>query len=288
VKKTLDLSGKIVVITGGNTGLGFASACEFAKLDATIVIGCRNRVKAERAIQRIKAVNRNVRIEAIELDLLRFASVGEFCRAVKVKYEKIDVLVCNAGIAWASFAKSEDGIESHFQSNHLGHFLMVNLLMDYVEKCKGRIVSVSSLAHALAPDGINFNEINRKETYDVHRGYAYSKLANIMFTKYLQTRLKFSTAYSVHPGLVLTPNEFDSKLRKMINFFLFPLLRVVMKLPHEGCQTIVYCSACPFSELKPFEYYADCKLVSTTEICSDWNAIQNLWNLSEELTKSWR
>ena len=140
-----DLSGKVVVVTGANCGLGYEAAKEFARKGARTVLACRSVDKAQAALDQIKQEIPGAHVETLQLDLASLASVRDFAQAFKSRYDRLDILVNNAGIMWVPYQKTEDGFESQFGTNHLGHFALTGLLMDLLLKTPGaRVVNVSS------------------------------------------------------------------------------------------------------------------------------------------------
>ena len=143
-----DLSGKVMIVTGANVGLGFETAKEFARKGAQTIMACRNMQKAQAAMANIQAEIPDARIEVMRLDLASQKSIHQFADEFKAKYDRLDVLANNAGIMWTEYSKTEDGFESQFGTNHLGHFALTGLLMDRLLATPGaRVVNVSSVGH---------------------------------------------------------------------------------------------------------------------------------------------
>ncbi|XP_065662218.1 retinol dehydrogenase 14 isoform X6 [Hydra vulgaris] len=177
------LSGKTCIITGANTGIGKAVALEFARRKAKVILACRDVQKGNDAAIDIRRSIKDANVNVYQLDLASFTSIRNFVQLYKENENTLDILVNNAGLMYAPFTKSEDGIELHFAVNHLGHFLLTNLLLDYMNN-HSRIIVVSSALYKKAQlDLINFNE---EEIYDAFQAYGKSKLANILFVNELQ------------------------------------------------------------------------------------------------------
>ena len=215
------LLGKVVVITGGNTGLGLESGKRLAAAGATVVLTSRNLVKGEKAVQSVKdyvleqtgEVNNNV--YTLPLDLCDLESVKKFpellksSNVLKGSNNYIDVLMNNAGVmAVPDLQITKDGFEKTFQSNHLGHFALTGLLLPYLNPEGSRIVNVSSMAYLIASKGLDMSNLNGESEYKPWDAYGRSKLENILFTKELQRRVndagKKITVAALHPGAVRT------------------------------------------------------------------------------------
>ena len=200
------LDGKTVIITGGNTGIGKETAIDLAKRNARVIIACRNQEKGKKAEVDIRRESRSNNVHFHQMDLSSFKSIRKFANEVLSEESRIDILINNAGVMYCPFGKTEDGFETQFGVNYLGHFLLTNLLLDKIKQApEGRIVVMSSLGHGLTlkPD---LNTINSEARYSSFYAYNKSKLANVLFTKALAKRLTGTnvTANSLHPGAVNT------------------------------------------------------------------------------------
>ncbi|KAH0551547.1 hypothetical protein GP486_007237 [Trichoglossum hirsutum] len=209
-----DLTGKVILVTGGNTGIGKETVLQLAKHSPScIYLAARNATKAEAAIREIKGIVSDARVEYLELDLSSCASVkraaGEFLR----KERRLDILINNAGVMGLPATETPEGYDIQFGTNHIGHHLLTKLLIPTLletaeqpdSKPKGvRVVNVSSSAHAVAPPGgIVFDNINLERANALTR-YGQSKLANILDTRELARRYPGITSVAVHPGVILT------------------------------------------------------------------------------------
>ena len=155
-----------MIITGANTGIGKETAIDLAKRNAKVIIACRNVERGEKAERDIRNLSKNENVHFRLLDLASFASIKKFCAEVLAKESRIDILVNNAGIMRCPYWKTEDDFEMQFGVNHLGHFLLTNLLLDRIKEAPaGRIVVISSLAHKRVKE-INFDDINSTQSYD--------------------------------------------------------------------------------------------------------------------------
>jgi NAD(P)-dependent dehydrogenase (short-subunit alcohol dehydrogenase family) len=200
-----DLTGKVIIVTGANSGIGYEAAREFARKGAQTILACRSMDKAEVALADIQAEIPDAQAETMSLDLASLASVHQFADAFKAKYDRLDVLVNNAGIMMVPYATTEDGFESQLGTNHLGHFALTGLLIDLLLKTPdSRVVNVSSGGHRFGNmdfDNLMFEDGNG---YSAMRAYGRSKLANLLFTYELQRRYDAAhtdaIAVAAHPG----------------------------------------------------------------------------------------
>ena len=201
-----DLTGKIVIVTGANSGIGFEAAREFARNGAQVILASRNLDKAKDALQEIQGELPQAKAEIIRLDLASINSIQNFVKLFKSKYDKLDILLNNAGIMMVPYGTTEDGFEKQFGINHLGHFGLTGLMIDYLLKTPGsRVVNVSSNAHYTGE--VNFSDLmyENGEKYNPQKAYSRSKLANLLFTYELQRRLDARNAeviaIAAHPGI---------------------------------------------------------------------------------------
>ena len=200
------LDGKTVIITGGNTGIGKETAIDLAKRNARIILACRSQEKGKKAEVDIRRESGSSNVHFHQLDLASFKSIRYFAKKVLSEESRIDILINNAGVMYCSFGRTEDGFETQFGVNHLGHFLLTNLLLDKIKQApEGRIITVSSMGHTF-PSKLNLDTINSEAHYSPYDAYHQSKLANVLFTKALAKRLTGTnvTANSLHPGAVDT------------------------------------------------------------------------------------
>ena len=288
-KSEISVKDKLVLITGGNVGIGYSTASYFANWGARVMILCRDEKRGIKAAQSLRKSSKNSNIEYFNLDLASFESIRNFARDwEKSQYPPIDILINNAGVMMCPFGLTKDGFELHFGTNHLGHFLLTKLLIPHMNQETGRIVNLSSYAHTFAPESttITYNNLDEraKSTYDSKEAYAVSKLCNIFFTRKLQVILKqlnsHINTFAVHPGGVNT--ELTRYLPKKFIILLFPLLFLIFKRPKEGCQTTLFCALHP--DAVPAEYYSDCKLGYQSKQTLNETEWDRLWEASEALT----
>lgn len=205
-----DLSDQIWIVTGANSGIGLITATQLAKQNATVILACRNKQRAEDALQAIRSQHPQAKVQFIQLDLADTRSIRNFVKEFKLSYQQLHGLMNNAGVMACPFSRTQDGFEMQMGSNHLGHFLLTNLLLDYLEHTATvinpvRVITVSSLAHLSGL--INLKDLNyHKRWYFTWSAYGESKLANYLFAKELakRTKGKHIISMSLHPGVVRT------------------------------------------------------------------------------------
>ena len=203
-------------IQGGNTGLGKETCIRLAKLGATVVLASRSQGRGDKAAEDVRVLSNSDQVSSMVLDLASLKSVESFAQAFQSKHNKLDVLVNNAGVmAIPTREVTAEGFEKQLGINHFGHFHLTNLLMPQLKaagKATGdaRIINLSSEAHQIAFNGMNWDDLQSEKEYDPWKAYGQSKLANVLFTRELSRRLSTSTdctgvwTASVHPGVVRT------------------------------------------------------------------------------------
>ena len=209
IKDIEDLTGKTFIVTGANSGIGFEATKVFASKGALVVMGCRNLVKAKKAKEDIVSEFPNALLDVIQLDLTSFKSIKKFSEKVLKKYDKIDVLLNNAGIMTVPYGSTEDGLELQTGVNHFGHYYLTMLLVDLVNKTKNsRIVNIASIAHKYGNIKKNTFLYEKGKRYSKMKAYAQSKLANLLFTYKLKEKLEKQnseiTVLAAHPGVSKT------------------------------------------------------------------------------------
>jgi NAD(P)-dependent dehydrogenase (short-subunit alcohol dehydrogenase family) len=221
-----DLSGRVVIVTGGNSGIGYEAALGLAKRKADVVLACRNQDKAKAAADRIHDEAPTARLELIPLDLSDLSSVRAFADSFRERYSQLNVLINNAGVMAIPKRTTADGFEMQFGTNHLGHFALTGRLLDRLLETPGsRVVNVSSNAHVFGK--IRFHDLQWEKGYQPWLAYGQSKLANLLFTHELDRKFKEagSDAISVgcHPGWAATqlqeagPKMAGSKLMERLS-----------------------------------------------------------------------
>ncbi len=277
------MEGKVCMVTGATSGLGEVTARELARRGATVVLAGRNPEKTATKAEEIKADTGNTSVDWLLADLSSQAETGRLAEEFRSRYERLDVLVNNAGGFFFEYGETEDGIECTFALNHLNYFLLTNLLLDRLKTAaSSRIVNVASGAHKGAE--IKLDDPNLKENYSGWRAYGQSKLANIMFTYELARRLEGTgvTANALHPGAVATNIGANNKVwyaRPALAIF-----RLFSTPPEKGARTSIYLASSSEVEEVSGGYFAGEKLVSSSETSHDEATARKLWELSESLT----
>ena len=197
----------IAIVTGANIGLGYHTALQLSKKDMTVIMACRNLDKANQAKSEMLEKVPDAKFHAMELDLSSLASVRAFVKNFQSHFGQLDLLINNAGIMMPPYGKTEDGFESQFGVNYLGHFLLTGLLLDLLERgSESRIVTLSSLAHKWG--NLYFDDLNFQKQYSAQKAYGQSKLACLMFAYELQRRLEKAKMQTIslaaHPGIAMT------------------------------------------------------------------------------------
>ncbi|MGA0555458.1 SDR family oxidoreductase [Larkinella sp. VNQ87] len=272
------------LITGANSGIGRITALELAKKGFNIIMLCRSLEKARPVRQEIKQVSKTGHVDLVWCDLASQSSVIQAAREVNDRYDRLDVLVNNAGLYIDTEQYSPEGIELTFATNHLGPFLLTNLLLNLLRKGhQPRIVTVSSEAHRW-DRGFIFDELAKPRSYDGMKAYGASKLANILFARELADRLAGEgiTSNSLHPGVVKTN---FAQSAKTLQGLIFGLMRPFFISPEKGAETTIYLAASPEIENVTGLYFAKNRPKTPSAAAqSQYNATQ-LWALSEELTQ---
>ncbi|XP_045761110.1 retinol dehydrogenase 11-like [Maniola jurtina] len=291
-RSTKFLDGYIVVLTGGNTGIGKETALNLFKRGARVILACRDTAKAEKAKDDIlKHTNDehkgSVSIEKLDLNSLR--SVRECASLILATEARIDILINNAGIMMASKGTTEDGYEIHIGTNHFGHALLTLLLLPRILKsAPARIVTVASIAHILS--NLDFDDINIEKTlYLPMKAYGRSKAANILFSRALHLKLRENNiqnvnTYSLHPGIVSTElgRHLDKSLFNGMTWIVNNVISWFIRSPRCGAQTTIYCAIDDACANESGLYYDNCRVSRTYCQCSDDATALKLWDLTLE------
>ncbi|MFZ0088759.1 MAG: oxidoreductase [Solirubrobacteraceae bacterium] len=277
-----DMTGRTVIVTGANSGIGRAAATALAAKGARVVVAVRNVDKGNTAAAQMPGT-----AEVRRLDLASLASINEFAREWD---GAIDLLINNAGIMVPPLSRTADGFELQFGTNHLGHFALTNLLLQHIT---GRIVTVSSTGHWIGT--IDFADLNwEHKPYKAWRAYGQSKLANLLFTAELQRRLtevgSTVTANAAHPGYAATNLQFHSG-RRVVDLISMVGNRLIAQDEAGGALPTLYAAvaAIPgnsFAGPGGFgQQQGAPKLVARSGAARDMDVARRLWDVSEQLTE---
>ncbi|CAH0407412.1 unnamed protein product [Chilo suppressalis] len=277
------LVGKIVLVTGGNAGIGYETAKDLADRGAKIILGCRSVVRGTAARDKIIAETGNSNVHVKQLDLASFKSIRA-CADDIIKNEKqLHILINNAGMVGTSYMKTEDGLLLDMQANHFGPFLLTSLLLPLLKSsAPSRIINLSSDAHTRGK--VNLDDLNmEKEKYSSLQSYCNTKLCNVLMTSELAKRLAGTgvTTYSVHPGGVLTDILRDHWWAPLFKVVVAPMF----KSPWAGAQTTNYLAVSPEVDSLSGKYFADCREKTASLLGRDEKLAEGLWHVSEKITK---
>ena len=277
----LDLSGKTALVTGCNSGIGYETMRTLALRGAHVLGTARTLERGRYACDSVEG-----RATPLVLELTEFETAVRCAEQVRAMNTPLDILVCNAGAVFDELWHV-NGIEAHFVINHLGHFVLVNHLLDLVTAApQGRIVIVGSRAHRSAPeDGIQFDDLAGDSWFDMQAAYGHSKLANGLHSLELARRLQGTDATSnvVHPGFVVT--NIARNLGRWREMAFQVLGGIVLKSPEQGAATTCYVAASPDLEGVSGCYFANSNPATPTENMRDPEMAARLWEVSEELTR---
>ena len=282
VEVTRSMAGKTVLITGGTSGIGKATAIGLAALGARVAIIGRNLRGVQAAAVEIHTATGNPEVDALGADLSSQAEVRRVAAEVLDAYPRLDVLINNVGGFWATRHITADGLEHTFALNHLASFLLTELLLDRLKvSAPARVVTVSSGAQSLGK--IHFEDLQGERKYSGQTAYNQSKLASVMFTYELARRLEGTsvTATVLHPGVVST--RFGAEDPSRIFKLLVPLYRPFMKTPRKGAATSIYLASSPDVTGVTGKYFVNGKPQSSNKASYDESAAARLWQVSAAL-----
>uniref|UniRef100_A0A5B7A3G9 Short-chain dehydrogenase TIC 32 n=1 Tax=Davidia involucrata TaxID=16924 RepID=A0A5B7A3G9_DAVIN len=294
VTEGINASNLTVIITGGASGIGLETARVLALRKAHVIIAARNMESANEAKLLILKGNKTARVDVLKLDLGSMKSIRAFVDNFNALDLPLNILINNAGVMFCPYQLSEDGIEMQFATNHLGHFLLTNLLLEKMKDTaratgiEGRIVNLSSIAHLHTyEEGIQFDKINDPNSYSDKRAYGQSKLANILHANELSRHLKEEganiTVNSVHPGLIMT-NLFRYSGLVMRILKLCTLL--LWKNVPQGAATTCYVALHPKLKGVTGKYLLDCNEYTPSDFARNEELAKKLWDYSNKLVDS--
>ena len=277
------MNDKICLITGANAGIGQQTALQLAQMGATVVMVARDPQRGEAARAAIAAATGNTRVDLLQADFASPPSIRAMAAAFAARYDRLDVLVNNAGVYLTGREETADGLERTFAVNHLGYFMTTLLLWDALLAAESaRVVNLSSDAHRQAK--LNFDDLQNQGKYAGFRAYAQSKLANVLFTYELDRRRGDApvTVNAVHPGFVAS--NFGRNNRGIVGLAMTRLVPLFAKSVAEGAATSVYLASSPEVAGVSGQYFANCRAVKSAPQSYDHAAAERLWAISEELT----
>ncbi len=281
-----DQSGKVAIVTGANSGIGYDTARELAKKYATVIMACRNTAKGDKAAQMVLDVYPQAKVKVMQLDLADLETVRSFAKRFRSGYDRLDMLINNAGIMAVPYGVTEDGFERQFGTNHLGHFALTGLLIDLLLNTEGsRVVTISSTAHLMG--SINFDDLNGEKSYFKWGAYGQSKLANLLFAYELQRRLAAAGSSTIsvaaHPGYTATNLQSGTFFNFLNPIFgqdqamgALPTLYAATSPEVNGCD---YIGPDGFMEQRGYP-----KKVHSNGSSHDEATARKLWQVSEEMT----
>ncbi|KAM3134622.1 hypothetical protein pb186bvf_013264 [Paramecium bursaria] len=280
----VDLTDKIVIITGSSAGIGKETAKKLAHHGATIIFACRDKLKTLPIMDDIRNKTKNDNLHFIQLELSNYDSPREFVETFKQQFNKVDILINNAGIAYNASSFNKQGHNSIIATNYFGHFLLTYLLLPYFTD-RSRIINVSSLAHI----GIKSKVDLQKVIYEQNsfKMYAISKYANILFTQSLQKRFEEQNrnikVVSLNPGMVRTEiitSKNTGRLGVIANFLIHTIGYIYTLSEEQGAWTTIYTAFQPYDELVPGGYYNNNKLSKASKYARSGAQEEELWLLS--------
>jgi NAD(P)-dependent dehydrogenase (short-subunit alcohol dehydrogenase family) len=286
-----DQTGRVAVITGANTGLGYETARALAEHGAHVVLAVRNLDKGKDAAARITAASPRAGVALQELDLTSLDSIRAAARQLRSDHDRIDLLVNNAGVMYTPKSTTKDGFELQFGTNHLGHFALTGLLLDrLLPVARSRIVTVSSIGHRIRAD-IHFDDLQWEHSYNRVSAYGQAKLANLLFTYELQRRLAphgTTIAAAAHPGgsnteLMRNLPPLVARVSAVIEpLFQDPAMGALPSLRAATDPAVVggqYYGPDGFAQTRGYP-----KVVASSRKSHDVDRQRRLWAVSEELT----
>lgn len=267
------MKNKVVLITGATDGIGKQTAIDLAAMNATIILHGRSKARLRKTRDEITILTNNSQIEIINSDFNSLEQVKSMAEEIPTKFNKLDVLINNAGVYMTEKKLTEDGYEFTFAVNHLSHFLLTNLLIDLLkEQSSARIINVSSVAHTRAR--LDFDNLNSENSFDSYNAYAVSKLANVLYTYELARRLQGTsvTANALHPGVISTK-------------LLWAGFRMKGATVSEGAETPVYLASSGEIDDITAKYFVRKRETASSESSYNAEYQKRMWEASEQMAE---
>ena len=279
------MKNKICLITGATSGIGKAATLKLADLGASLILLSRNEQKGKKICEQISKISSNAQAKFYKVDISSMKEVRNVSEKIKTDFERIDVLINNAGARFDNYLKNDEGIELTFATNHLGHFLLTLSLLEMLKKSsQGRIIDVSSPAHTRGTQDLD--DIIAPENYDRRLAYGRSKLANLLFTYELNNRLRDTniTVNAVDPGGVATNFSRNNGLYPWLKHYLSYILQLKLISPQKAAETIVYLASSYDVRNTTGKYFFEKKQINSSTTSYSKEASLKLWQLSSKLT----
>lgn len=281
------MKGKVILITGATNGIGLETARALAKMSARIVIVGRNPEKTQNVVNTLIQDTSNEHIEGLIADLSIQADIFELAETFQRKYDRLDILINNAGGFFYQREMTVDNLEKTFALNHMSYFILTNQLLNILrDSAPARVVNVSSDAHKMGVKHIDFDNLQGEKNYASFRAYGQSKLANVMFTYALARRVEQHgiTVNALHPGFVNT--GFGHSGGGLLSMGFSMLSRVFAMSPEQGAQTSIYLASSPDVQNVTGKYFAKSKPVESSPASHDVDDQERLWKISESLIRN--
>jgi NAD(P)-dependent dehydrogenase (short-subunit alcohol dehydrogenase family) len=282
------MKGKVVVVTGATNGIGEVAALELARMGAAVALVSRSQTKLDQSAAKIRQQTGNQNVTTIQADLSSIQQMNAAADEVLKRFDRLDVLLNNAGAFYDSRQVSVDGLEMTFALNHMSYFVLTNRLLDLLKKTanqqgEARVVNVSSNAHRMGK--VYFDDLQLEKRYTGWDAYGSSKMMNVLFTYELARRLQGTgvAANSLHPGFVNT--GFGLNTGGFIRFSMSLLQKAFAKSPEKGAETSIYLAASPEVRGITGKYWSDKKQVASHPYSMEREHQERLWQVSEKLLR---
>lgn len=290
-----DMKDRIVIVTGSSAGIGKETARDLLNKGAKVIFACRDKEKTLKVIDDVSTELTRPNAIFMQLNLASFNSVNSFIKEFSKNFNKLDILINNAGLFNDELIITEDGLENTLQTNHIGHFALTGILLKYLKNSDDpRVINVSSRAHRKAKDLLS-KGLSEKN-YEIYAIYGISKAANILFTEALKDfsekrkdELSKIKTVSLHPGVVhteFTRSEGRSLVIQSIIFLFWPFMKIFFKDEKMGAQTTLHCCYLNTDLLENGAYYSDCKVSKTYDQIRNFELDKNIRKITYEAVKN--